>query len=282
MSLTPKSDLSIAMLVFYCPALVLSSFIIFKHGLKRQLGWFYLVLLSLLRVIGSSTSIYMAVNNDYSSGLVETSIITSAVGTAPLISALLGFQNRVHDGMEPHGVSPSAFRMIQLLVLPGIILSIVGGTKLDDTDASDVHTGLDCLKASSIIFLVLYLVLAVICCYAIMRVRWVRDEEKPLMRACVLSLPFLLVRIVHTVCAGFSQPGDFFYFGNANVWAEAFMMFAMEAICVSLYAFAGLKTPKMEEKQLLEGDYEESSYGRMGNGVEMESQQTGHARHEGA
>lgn len=70
--LTPKGDLAIAEVAFFSLALILSAYVVIRHGFNRQLGWLYLIILSLLRLIGASCSLYIEVNNSTNVGLYDT------------------------------------------------------------------------------------------------------------------------------------------------------------------------------------------------------------------
>lgn len=251
--LQPHGDLAAAQVAFFAPALLLSAFIVLRHGLSRKLGWFYLVLLSILRLVGAACTIYMEVKNDYSPGLLTTAAITSAVGTAPLLLALMGFLERINEGMEHKGFSLMIFRPIHLTSLAALIIAIIGGINESDSSASDQKTGKELMEAASILFLAIYLGLAGIALRTVCNVRWVLPNEKKLLQACVIALPFLLVRTAYSVCAGFSSPGSTFYFRDVNVYVQAFMQFLMEAIVVCIFIFAGLMTPKMETREILDG-----------------------------
>ncbi|KAK5124543.1 hypothetical protein LTR85_001760 [Meristemomyces frigidus] len=251
--LNPKGDLAAVEVAFFAPAICIAIFVVFRHGFAKNLGWLYLVVLSLLRIIGASCTLYMESQNNYSAGLLETAAITSAVGTAPLLLALMGFLERIHAGMEHKGLSAMAFRPIHLAALAGLIIAIIGGVDEGHTDASDIKTGKELMEAASIVFLAIYLGLAAITIWSVINIRWVLTAEKKLLQAGLLALPFLLVRLIYTVAAAFSTTGGVFYFRDVNVYVQAFMQFMMEAIVVSIFIFAGLLTPKMVKHELVEG-----------------------------
>ncbi|RMY58274.1 hypothetical protein D0864_13392 [Hortaea werneckii] len=252
--LVPKACLAAAEMAFFSPALIASAFILYKHGLSRQLGWFYLVLLSILRLIGSSCTLYMATQSDYSSSLIQTATITSAIGTAPLLLALMGFLARINEGLEHKGLGPIVFRPIHLISLAALIVSIVGATNVFDSSPAAQETGKGLLEAAGILFLVIYLSLGGITIWSVIHLRWILASEISLVKACTLALPFLCVRIVYTVCVSFgSGTTGVFSFGNVNVWVAAFMQFFNEAVVVSIFVFAGFVTPKWERREIQEG-----------------------------
>lgn len=250
--LAPQACLAAAEIAFFSPAFCVAVFVLTKHGFTKQLGWIYLVLLSILRIIGASCTLYVDTQNDYSTSLVAAAVTTSAIGTAPLLLALMGFLERLNLGMEHRDIGTKIFRPIHIASLAALILSIIGGTDRFKTSASDRATGKDLIEAASVLFLVIYLSLAGITIWTLINIRWVLSGERKLIRACAAALPFLLVRIVYTVAVGFSPKDTPFYFTNVSVWARAFMQFLMEAIGVGIFVFAGLATPRMAKSGVQE------------------------------
>lgn len=259
MILDSHADLSIAEIVFYAPALCLSVLICFRQGFTKNLGWFYLVTLSILRLIGSSTTLYIVTKNDLSVSLLETSAITNAIGTAPLLLVLLGFLERINQRMDQKGLGLVVFRPIHLLSLGAFILAIVGG--VERADAGSYNTGKACLEAASIIFLANWIMLAAIAIFTAMHKTHIQPSEHALSLASIIVLPSLLVRVLYTVLISFGNPASIFNFLTPNIWVQAFMKFLMEVLCVSVYMWAGLSSLKqtpIESKSRIDGDVVES------------------------
>lgn len=242
MVLTSHGDLAAAEVAFYSLSFCLSIFVCFRQGFAKNLGWFYLVTISILRIIGASSTLYIATHNDASTSVYETAIITSSIGTAPLILVLLGFLERINQRMYQKGIGLSVFRPIHLLSLAAFILAIVGGVK--KSHESSYMTGKACLEAASIIFLVNFLALAVAAVLTATRSTHIPPSEQKLSMAAIVVLPFVLVRVIYTIAVSFSDPGSVFYPLTENVWVQAFMMFCVEAISVSIYIWAGVLSPR--------------------------------------
>ena len=75
--LNAKGDLSAVELAFFAPAFCIALFVLFRHGFNKQLGWLYVCLLSILRIVGAAATLYSQTKNDYSDGILETAAITS-------------------------------------------------------------------------------------------------------------------------------------------------------------------------------------------------------------
>lgn len=253
--LQPKGGLAAAELAFYAPALIISTYILLRHGL-RQLAWLYLVTLSILRLVGGSATLYSETQNDYSDAVLQTAFITSAVGTAPLLLVLLGFMERMNARLDRGGVSKWVFRAIHLLSLAALALAIVGGTDISSSSANTRETGHSLLQAGGVIFLTIYLALAVITVLTFRRKDAAQAGDWKLIDAGLASLPFLFVRILYTVIVAFASRGSVFYFADIDVYVQAFMQFLMEVFVVVTFIVAGLLTSKQAPREANSHDME--------------------------
>ncbi|KXT02296.1 hypothetical protein AC578_248 [Pseudocercospora eumusae] len=141
--------------------------------------------------------------------------------------------------MDFKGLSKRVFTPIHLVAVVALVLGIVGGVYRLESDLDNVG-----MKAASVLNLVVLLVLAVLAGLTASRMGHVPHTETKILYASVFVLSFLLVRVIYTVASSLCGPGSGFYFNTTNVLVEAFMMFLMEAIIVSVYLMAGLATPK--------------------------------------
>ncbi|KAM3413993.1 hypothetical protein BST61_g10657 [Cercospora zeina] len=246
-SLTTHGILAVAELAFFAPAFVVSVGLCIKHNIIRNSGWFYMVLISILRMVGASCVLYMETQNNYSSGLQETAAITSAVGTAPLLLALLGFVSRVNESMRPGGISKNAFRAIHLVSLAALVLSVFGGINTAKSHKDSYDLGRTLLKAGAVVFFFIWMALSALAIYTFCRASRAPSSESKLLLVSVSVLPFLLVRLVYTLAVSFSSPGSIFAYPTPSVPVQASMMFAMEAIVLCFYILAGLLTPRQEK-----------------------------------
>jgi hypothetical protein len=91
--LTSYGKLSIAVLVYYLLALPVSAWICIRHGFGRHAGWFYLMTMSVVRIVGACLRI--AADEHPSEGLYIGAAVLSSIGLAPLLLALMGMIKRV-------------------------------------------------------------------------------------------------------------------------------------------------------------------------------------------
>src|SRR5271154_1527103 len=157
MGVTSREALCIVEIIYYVPALLPAVYVIKKHGFGRQLGWIYLVILGILRLIGAATGI--AAIHSPSLGLIECSTITFSVGLSPLLLALLGILQRLSEGMKGQGISPQIFRVCHIPIIVGLILAIIAGTKEYDTNTSTRNDGYTYAKTGIILLVVGFMIL---------------------------------------------------------------------------------------------------------------------------
>lgn len=255
MGLSSRTILDIVELVYYGPALLLTLWIIKKHGMGRQSGWIYLAILAVLRIVGAATGI--AANSHPSQGLIETSDIAYSVGISPLFLAWLAIIKRVNEGMHIHSFPPRLINIAHLPIIAGLILAIIGGTDLYSTNPATVNDGVTDMKAAVLIFLLAFVALSAISVFTFTRIHQIMDGEKRLVFASVAVIPFLLVRIIYAIIADFSHGSTVFSLTsdrNVAVVVQAIMSVAMEFIAVLIFIMAGFATPAIPRSMVRSGD----------------------------
>ncbi|KAK2731568.1 hypothetical protein FQN55_004641 [Onygenales sp. PD_40] len=243
-----REILDIVIVAYYIPALGTSLFVALKHGFSKEIGFIYLAILSLVREIGAICGI---VNfHQPSTGLAKTSIITSSVGLSPLILAMAAMLQRVNKGMSSgKGISDRIFQALHLPQLVALILGIIGGMKQFDEDPEVQKTGHNLSRASIIIFFVILVVQSLIAAVTLLRLRYVRPEERKMVYIVGASIPFLFVRILYALISSFSNDHDTFNQispSNKAVLVQACMAILEEFVVVALYLLAGIATPGRE------------------------------------
>ena len=250
----PREIVDIVEIIFYVPALGLSVWCCVRHGAGRQLGWFYLVVLALLRLIAASTGI-ASVHDPTNTNLTATWLTCYGIGLSPLLLALQGILKRLNEGMKRHGFQPRYIQMLSVLVLAALVLAIIAATKLYSSDPSTASDGLDFQKAAIVVFLVTFLLLAALAVFTAVKKQYIYKGEERLLAAVLLSLPFLLIRLVWSMCSAFDNSSTTFSLvssAHTPVAVWAIMSVLMEFIVVSIYIAAGL-TLQVIPRQFVRG-----------------------------
>lgn len=246
MGLQPREDLEIVELVYYIPAFLLALWCVKKHGMGRQIGWLYLAVLGVLRIIGAGAGIAAYSETNPSQDLIETSTIAFSIGISPLLLSLLGILTRVNgSGMKTQSGPRTrlASQAIHLPVLLGLILGVLGGTKEFNSDRATALDGFKYVKISVILYLVGWVALCLLTLYTVSKRHEIFDGEKRLLLVAVLSLPFLFVRILYSIIAAYDNTSSVFSItssSNTAVIVQAIMSVLMEFIIVAMFLAAGL------------------------------------------
>jgi hypothetical protein len=243
--LDSDASLAVAQIAFFGAAIPFALAATLRQGMSRQAGWIFLVILCILRLIGGSATVYIHTHTyPPSTGLLELATITSSIGTAPLLMALLGLLSRIHAGLTKatrHHIPTRTFRIIHIITIIALIIAINGGIFRSSSKASKQSTGTSLSKASSIIFLAVFLVTAAITATTFTRRRDARVSDRRLVLACGAVLPFLLVRVVYLVIVSFTtDTSSVFYYEDVDVYITAVMQFLMEGIIVIVLTAVGL------------------------------------------
>ncbi|MCJ1471674.1 hypothetical protein MMC13_000314 [Lambiella insularis] len=259
-----REGLSIAELVFYVPGLFLAAFVAFRHGFGRESGWIFLVILSLIRIIGSICEIVSV--SSPSQGVDECYIILASVGLSPLILAMLGLLKRVHQSMSTGSfLPPRILNLLGIIPIVALILAIVGGTDQSSSNPGTVSTGVTLSRVGVVLFMVVFVVLALITLATFFKFRSITSGEDRVLIAIALAVPFLFVRLIYSLLANFSGNPDF-NFVTGNVVIEACMDSLMEFVVVILFLGAGLLAPKIPKSNVRPGiAYEEAGMASQGS-----------------
>ncbi|KAF2224978.1 hypothetical protein BDZ85DRAFT_280182 [Elsinoe ampelina] len=233
-----------------------------QHGFRRADGWLYLILLSLIRLIGNSTGIAY-VSHPTNLNLLACELICQTIGISPLLLVLLGLTNQTRvarptpQSSSPpcktthpatHSKEPLLTRAAYLLVLLALILSVTAGTYSFSTVPSKVTLSHALARVGATLYLLAFLVTATIAF-----ISWRRRHHQPrtnrVLQALVASLPFLGVRVVYGAVAAYDYE-DRGTFGAASdtvraVVVRAVLGFAMEAVVVGLCVGAGIGMKKV-------------------------------------
>ena len=102
-----------------------------QHGFSRSSGWLFLIIFCLARLIGPAMNL-AEIKYPEEAALYEGSAILNNIGFSPLTLAALGLLSRLLDSInKSHNtiIKPNMLRIIELVVVVGLILGIVGGVE---------------------------------------------------------------------------------------------------------------------------------------------------------
>jgi len=265
--LTELNKVSIAQIVVYTPALAVAVLLAIRHGFGRSSGWFYLILFSLVRILGAALQL-ATINDPSNIGLLVGASTLQSVGLSPLILVELGLLNRVLESIRLTRdtlVTPRMIRVVQIVVLVGLILGIVGGSELGDRLKEAVAQGnLDYeIPTESVAGLGLMIagfgLLVVASAMTATQVGAAEPGEKRLLLAIGLAAPFVLVRLIFSAIATFGNNRDFRSVGGSGKYPDLLigMAVVMEMCAVAIFEAIGLTLQKVSRPPVASGRVEE-------------------------
>ncbi|KAI0473759.1 hypothetical protein GGR56DRAFT_648839 [Xylariaceae sp. FL0804] len=252
MALTEQNGISIAEIIYYVPAGAIGVFLAVRHGFGRNAGWLYLVILSLMRIVGASLEL-ATISQPKNTGLYIGAGTLQSVGLSPLVLVTVALVNRLLAGIKRTNgkaiLDPRILRLVQIVVVVGLILSIRGGT---DAGSDFADTGM--YKTNTLIHIgvaltiVAYVLLVLATLITAANYGSVEDGEKRLLIAVGLSLPFILVRIAYSAETAYGTNPDFNTLtGNPSITLG--MAIIMEMIVVAIVESFGLTLKKVPKEQ---------------------------------
>ncbi|PWY92221.1 hypothetical protein BO70DRAFT_348638 [Aspergillus heteromorphus CBS 117.55] len=187
---------SIAVIVFYIPATILSAYLACYRHKRPRLSWNILLFFSTIRL--ASAILVILYERTPSTGLMVASIILLNTGVFPLVAATMGFLRIIlsHE-QKVHVRIGQSLLFSRILFFVGLGLQIAGGCLEGSDSVSNVETGLRLVKAGYSCVVVF-----VACLLAVQGYLWVHREEVSRMSLSILqalaaALPFIIVRITY-------------------------------------------------------------------------------------
>lgn len=242
-----KSGVAIGELVVYFPVLAIAVFLAVRHGFGRSSGWLYLIIFALVRIIGSCFQL-ATINDPTNISLYTGVAILQTIGLSPLELCSLGLLSRIISSInkgQPIFLQAYHMKLIQTIVMVGLILSIVGGIQASkDLSKTHVYTPQSLSQAAIGLFIASYVLIVASTIIISTSVSHAELGEKRLLLAVALSLPFLLVRLVYSSISLFTTNPDFNSV-SGNVTIFLCMALIMELCAVTIYEVIGLTLRKI-------------------------------------
>ncbi len=242
--------ISAAEVGIYSIFLVGSVYLCIKHGFAKSAGWRALLLLSLLRLIGggmrlATISMDQDPNNTTLVNLYIGWSVCNSLGLGPLVLMLLGLLSRAFESMNRNGhetIKPIFHRLIQLLMLIGMILLIVGGTQVNYPLDGSLPTEYPLISRIGLALMIV--VVGLLCletALALMNRRYVAPGERRLILVIVLSLPFVIVRVAYSALRIYGHV-------KSSAYLSLGMSVIMEVIVVTMCQILGFLLDQVPEE----------------------------------
>lgn len=240
-----RDSIALAELIFYVPFTVLSALVCCHHGFARSSGWIYTHILCVVRIIGSICQFVSHHNRSLS--LLKTVSLLDSVGLSPLLLATLGLLSRFIDFINAESrprFTTRHFRIIQLVLLVGMVLAIVGGTNVS-IDADGIYEIPSTSKIGVILYVVGFVGITFVFALSVRQGSIVPSKEHRVPIAITLALPFIFARLIYSVLSVFLH-NHLFSVATGSIPVRIGMAVIEEFVVVAVYAILGLFVDRLD------------------------------------
>lgn len=262
--------IAVAEIAFYSVFLAGALFLCIRHGFGKSAGWRFLLAFSLARLVGSS--LRLATLHDATNiGLYVGWVVTEGLGLGPLVLTVLGLLGRVFDSINRQGhvvIRPIFNQAIQILMLVGIILTIVGGTQASYAPASSGGFPKVDYPTTSKVGTSLMIVVVALVCFTVVLVLLhqsrIAQGERRIVPVAAACMPFIIVRTAYSAMKvlGGVQSSAYVTLGMSTIM-EMIVVLLCEAVGLTL---AKVVPPPVDPESLPLKESKKSPFGALFGG----------------
>ncbi|KAJ5155801.1 hypothetical protein N7492_008604 [Penicillium capsulatum] len=230
-SVTYRDGLSVIDLIAFLPSFFVSAFLVWRHGLRRSGGFIFLVIFTLLRVVGAGCAL-AAINNP-STGLYTAAAVCSSIGLSPLLMGCVGMLSRANESIANTTSRPvlprHAFTAFRVITIVALALSVSGLTW--DMSIEALKNPNTEVKVGMVLYLVSWALLCGMLGILFLCRSSLEDGENRNLAAVAISAPFLMIRIIYSMLVFFLANSTFNIL-DGNVTVQLVMSVIEEIIVV--------------------------------------------------
>ncbi|UKZ78726.1 hypothetical protein TrVFT333_006472 [Trichoderma virens FT-333] len=151
MTLDSHGKLALVQVIVYIPIGLFCIYNNIRHGFRRDAGWIYLTIFTIIKIAGSIMT--MEIENGKDQNLTTTAAIMNTVALSPLLNASLSFLNvGLNKSRSFTRHIAAALKPLHLLIIVGLFLSVSGGVSRTKTSQNSLDDGARELQAASGVF----------------------------------------------------------------------------------------------------------------------------------
>ncbi|KAJ6111061.1 hypothetical protein N7486_003296 [Penicillium sp. IBT 16267x] len=237
--ITYSNGISILQLIIYFPAIFVSIFLVFRHGIRTNSGFIFIIVFTLLRIIGACCDLASIDNS--STALYTTYAITSSIGLTPMLMACSGLLSRADGSMKKvtgHGLPElPTFRAFRLLNIVALILCVTGIT-LNMGDSGALKPSIEA-KIGMVLYIVAWVFMMLLLGILNTRRGGLEPGESRTLLAVAIASPFIFVRVIYGTLVWFLDNSTFSMVGG-NETVTLIMSVIMEFVVVITILGIGL------------------------------------------
>ncbi|RPD61451.1 hypothetical protein L227DRAFT_610462 [Lentinus tigrinus ALCF2SS1-6] len=215
MALDARGIISIVEIILYLPILVISALLALRNGFTKKAGWIFLIILSIIRLIGGVTHILSQENPTSISLRVIFNIMESS-GLSPLLVATLGFLGTTaQHTLDNIPMLPKGLKVLGFVGAGALALAVFGGIMgAKATSQSGLGTADTLRHASALLFLALYVCIVALTIFFWKNRQSILKYRRRLRLGIVAALPLLFVRVLYGLLSSFAPTSVTFVSGH--------------------------------------------------------------------
>ncbi|PAV22240.1 hypothetical protein PNOK_0219700 [Pyrrhoderma noxium] len=243
-SLDQRGDISIAILVIYPFIFFFSIILVIRHGFSKKMGWLYLSIFSLCKIVGAALHIAAEEVTPVNKSLYTGALIMEGIGLTPLLLCTFAFVSNIGADVIVKATSSNE----------------------DDRNSSGSFR-----KAGGILMTVGFAMIAIIHLFLWQASHALLHSQKHLLMGISCALPFLAIRVLYGLLGSFSSISlSYAVTGSSSSSLSKFnyisgswtiyliMSTIMEFIVITIYIFFGFRMSKVgdaEQKEVFDQQY---------------------------
>ncbi|CAI7593945.1 unnamed protein product [Penicillium manginii] len=204
-SVTYADGVSILQLIAYLPSFFVSSFLVYRHGIRSSGGFIFLVIFTLVRIVGACCE--LATIHNPSTGIYIAAAICSSIGLSPLLMACSGMLSRANQSMARpilHRLTFTAFRVTTIVALALTVSGITWNMTPEALKTPNTE-----VKVGMILYFVSWVLLCVGLAVLFLRRSKIAEGENRNLLAVAVCVPFLLIRTIYALLLWFVANNTF-------------------------------------------------------------------------
>lgn len=221
MALGYRDGVAVAELAAYCPSAIIGIYLTIVNEFHTT-GWLDIFLFSTIRIVGSAIQLE-AKNHPGTTKFYTIASIMNSIGLAPLQAGSLGLLNRLSENIGGDNRSrahKSIFRLVQILIITGLVLGVVGGIKAGENVNKTGTFAIGAVgKIGTGLLIGAYAATLVIAANLFRTVSLANRKYQRLLWAVVSAAFPLAVRLAYSILATLTDDKRFnFITGNITAW----------------------------------------------------------------
>ncbi|KAK5788352.1 hypothetical protein VI817_009310 [Penicillium citrinum] len=178
---------------------------VLRHGIRRSGGFIFLVIFSLIRILGACSQ--LSTIHHHSIGIYIVVAILDSIGLSPLLLGLVGMISRTNKLMVHSVIPRSGFTCFRVIICLAAVLTVTGIT--GEMSAETFRSPNIQVKTAMILYFASWVMICIGLVKLVLNRGRIAEGEYRNLFAVAISVPFVLIRIVYALLIWFEANNKF-------------------------------------------------------------------------